>query len=365
MEQPSNNENKSFFTNFSKKVAEKQDELDEIEKEKKPITDVDIDDNRKNKDFLTITFSGFKRTDVIKSFLESLIFSKIESANYWCAELVCSRYYDHIWNIFIEFYCKYINIANIKVSVYLEQKHRQYDQIKISQKEPFNDLRNNINIRKIYSEVIFILCESPKRTPINYVKINKEEDFKIESLKLHFKAPSTEYIDPIYYEKDPEELFISMNELSYHLFNNNTLMVYFWIEWILGFETLKINKGITYECVPRDFVELEDKYKSEIVWIMWDIFLSKLESINNKILDKVFDSILYLFYINYTKSCYRKRKYILYLISNILCNIDSISFEQSILKENKEEQMMYIIDNINLIYTQIKKYEQKYSLFTI
>lgn len=174
-----------FYTNLSNKIKEEQEELNKYKKED---IDIEIIDSRKNKDFTTITFSGFKRTDVLKSLLESLIYSKIESANYWCAELVCSKHQDDIWNIFIEFYCKYIHIGNIKICIYLHEMHAQYISIKESIKDtPFEDIRNNSNIRKMYSEIVFILCESNKKPPLNYVKISKE-DFKLDSLKLHFKA---------------------------------------------------------------------------------------------------------------------------------------------------------------------------------
>lgn len=361
------NKSDNFFDKFSKKIVIKQQELDEYEKEMNKDNikdnDSDINDNRKHKDFTSTTFSGFKKSDVFKSLLESLIYSKIEPANYWCAELICSKYYDDVWYVFIEFYCKYIHIINIKICIYLEKKHLEYSNIKSELNEQFIHLRNNITIRKIYSEIIFILCDAIKKAPLTYVKINKD-DYKIDKLKLHFKAPSKEYIEDIYYEDDPKEYIVSMNEFSYHLHNNNknAFMAYFWLEWILGFETLKTNKNINYECVPRDFILLDDKYKTEIIWIIWDIFLAEIKKINSKILDTVMDSLLYLFCVNYTKSCYRKRKYILYLIINIICNIDTISFEQPILNKNKEAQMIYTVDNINLIYLQIKKYEKNNSL---
>ena len=58
-----------------------------------------INDIRSYTEFKTISFSGYKKTDVKKEFVKSLYKSKIEHAYYSGAELVCAGHYMDLWEI--------------------------------------------------------------------------------------------------------------------------------------------------------------------------------------------------------------------------------------------------------------------------
>jgi len=319
------------------------------------MDDNEINDIREQKEFKGTTFSGFKKTDVKKELLNSLYNSKIESCCYWSAELICSGHYIDLWDTIIEFYSKHIHIENPKLAIYLDLRISNFRDIVNS---GFIDqelrLRNSCKMRRLFCEIMCVLCEANKRHSYNEVKVIKD-DFDMTYMTERFKAPTIKYAEPIILKDDPKELFVAVNELGYNLSKDgkNGVSACYWIEWILEFEHICKLKKEKCKCERREFAPVDTKSQMDIIWIIWDIFL--IESTNHsKLIQKVVLSALNLFSLKYTTGCNRKRKQILYFIVGVLTQ--PISLDEEIVKD--KDKISVIVKSINKIYKQIKKTEQ-------
>lgn len=320
------------------------------------MNDFEINDIRSENQFKGLTFSKFKRTDAKKELLNSLTVGKIEQALYWSAEFICCGCFIELWDIILNFVGKHIHLGNPKLPIYLELRFNNFKEI-ISTYIGFElNMRNNDKVRKIFAEIVTVICNSKKKHSIESVKIKKVEEFDMTNMSTKLKAPSVQYATSIFKKDDPKELFLAINEFAHHVSKDslNSLDACYWLEWILEFENLCKKKKDICICERRSFVKVDEKFQKEPIWLIWDVLFQINSTSNNEISKKILKSLFELFCIRYTSGAKRKRKYLIYFAISLLTekfdsNVDII--------QNKS-----VVDNItkkiNLIYKEIKKNEQ-------
>ena len=176
----------------------------------------EINDIRNPSHFKGVSFSKYKKTDVKNEFVSNMLNGRIEPACNWAAELICAGHYLELWENILYYCSKHIHVGNPKLICYLEKRYEVFKNIMNEGKfvSPL-DLRNNQTIRNLFAEVVCVLCLSTKKHSFEVIKINKVEEFDMTQMTERLKAPSVDFIKPVFMEEDPKEIFIPMKEFAY------------------------------------------------------------------------------------------------------------------------------------------------------
>ena len=301
--------------------------------------------------FQNVTFSNFQKSKTKNELLNCIYKAKIENANYWTAELVCSGHYLDLWDVIILYSTRYIHCGNPKLFPYLELRYNQFITIlKNGYTSTPIMLRNNSKIRKLFCEVITILCYSVKKHNYSKIKIDKCEDFDLININKKFKANNTEIINNIYKEDDPKDLMLPFNELIHALTSKNIVDACFWYEWIVEYSNKCKKNKKKCECESRIYAP--NGNQKDVIWIVWDILFYFSEK-REELIKKIINSLFVLFKIQFSSSCKTKRKYVLYFAFSLL--IEKIDFTINIC--SCTDDVNKVCEKINNVYREIKKNE--------
>ena len=320
------------------------------------MSDTDINDKRSSAEFKGVTFSKFQKTKVKTELINCLVNAKVEPACYWAAELICAGHYGDLWEIIILYISRYIHLGNPKLPIYISMRFKNFKDI-VSTGYIGNELamRNNLKIRQLFAEVISLLCHSRKKHSLEAVKIKKADEFNMTHMASRLKAPTIKYVSDIFKPDDPKELFIAMNEFAYHLTgeSKNSVSACYWLEWILEYETLCKQKKELCLAETRQFAPIQDKFKNDIIWLVWDIILHECTEKKNPLLTKIVNALLEMYSIKYTAGVKKRRKYIIYFAVCMLTEPLDLSID---IISNKPE-LDAIIKKIGVVYKDVKKNE--------
>jgi len=316
---------------------------------------IEINDIREPKDFSNTSFSKFKKSEVKKELINNLLKGNVEPACYWGAEYICAGHFSELWEIFLLFFGKHIHVGNPKILIYLHKRFELFKSL-ISNSDYTTDLhaRNNDKIRGLFAEIICVLCLSKKQYSIEHMKINRQEEFDITNLQEHLIADNTNYVLYIYKQKDPRELFIPFNELIYNIEFKNCRKSSWWVEWLLEYDLICRKKKQQSKCEERFEYSVLEKYRQDIVWIIWDIFYYFAHKNDDKFIISVLNSLQSIFCIKYTSACCKKRRFLLYFGITLLT--ENVNRNEPII--NNKDVITNVIANINQIYKEIKKSEE-------
>lgn len=317
---------------------------------------VTIEDARSPEDFAGISFSMYKRSQVKKSLVDAMYKGSIEEANYWAAELICCGCFLELWEVILEFLGRNIYTANPKLPVIIARCFTSFKNIATSDFATSQlEMRNSSRIRRVFAEVVTMLCLSRKKSKIEYVKIDKDNDFDIVRLSSRLKAPSTDFATNVIKNEDPSEIFVAVNELCFNLSKNvrNPMMAEYWVEWLLEYEKRCRKKKERCQCKRREFAPQGDDSGLDISFLLWDAMFTEAKLRSQKVLTTILLALLDLFKIRFTAGTKRKRRHLLYFAISLLCE----PLDLSIAAIDNHEAIEAILHNLDVIYSQVKQSE--------
>ena len=314
----------------------------------------EINDQRKIKDFKGITFSKFKKSEAKKQLINSIRANKVEEACYWSAEYICAGHFLELWEIIFLIMGKHIHLGNPKLPTYINLRLDLFKDI-LNNGYIDNEIkmRNNSKIRALFAEVMCVLCYSRKKNSFDVPKIEKCE-YNVINISHRLNADNVHYGRKTFRKEDPQELFLAINELSWSIEKKNVNInnAIYWIEWILGFESLsKKEKKVTYQCQNRN-MPVSSNNQKDIIWMIWDVILGESRKRGQGI-KSIVEALLNLFCLKYSQGVKRKRKFLIYFSLSLLCD----HVNNNIKIANNIESTKNIIKRIGTIYKQIKKNE--------
>lgn len=309
-----------------------------------------IHDKRPEKEFNSTTFSNFKKSEVVKAFVESINNQSIESALSWNVELLCSGRLIDIWDAFLLALGKHIRSGNPKMALYLVSRFEKFKKIiGLGYGELEIDVRNNADMRKLMAEITMVLTFSPKKPPLQMLKVKKGEDYSLEKLGGYLKADSMKWCASFLQDNDPKEILLAVNEFVYHFSKKNLLNCCFWVDWIIDFDTLCRKQKKPIVICNRDFISVDAKSMGDPIWIFWEVLKRETAHID------IINALLELFCIRYNFSKKKKCRHILYLGIEIYTEI----IDTNVRIVHHMDKIKNVMPQIDKFYKLIKKHEQR------
>ena len=302
-----------------------------------------IIDTRLSESFKTITFSGYKKTEVYKILFKSIESGKIENACNWATECICSGYMNELWQKLIIYCCISISINNPTLYNFLYKKNIYFNNIinNIDKKDRYSNLnlRNDQNIRNLFFSIVTIATMSSKTKRYDKYPKLKDEDFVFDNIFKRFKAIANIIPDDLIHLNEPEELKLVSNEIFTYFKNNNYDNSLYWVIWFFEWEKRNIKAKHNWNIDSRD-IDVDNKFKNDSVWIIWNLILLECEYKTDNIKLQI-KSLYELYKSEYTSRKKSKRISLIYTCICFLTN--EINWNTPLINDNS----IYIQTNIN------------------
>lgn len=320
---------------------------------------IEIEDIREKKDFQGYTFSNFKKSEAKKAWIQSILQSKLEESCYWCTEFLCAGHFIEIWEVFFLIASKHIHIGNPKLSIYIYMRYNTFRNIiQSGYIDRELELRNNPEIRKLFSELTCVLALSNRNNAYTDVKLNKK-DMNITEIHGKLKSPSIHYCKDILKKEDANELIICINEFCYHISisSMNSYDAMYWMEWLLEYTLVCKKKKDKCLAERRQNIPVHSDFQCDPIWIIWEAIQLEANKRLNKIQNKVIQNLFLLYCVRFSDGTKRKRKYMIYFAISLLTDYVDIALDHKPIIENTDN-IQKILDHNEKIYKQIKANEK-------
>ena len=319
-----------------------------------------INDTRSIQDFSKQSFSGFAIKDVVSILNKSLIACKIEESVNWAVELLLSGQSERLWEKIFSISLKNININNPKLPIFLFKRYSKFVSLKLkysgsaksSNIAGYLSLRNSQAVRNMMCEVCVIICNSTKLKALSIPKI-KESDFDVSYLKTRLVATDANIIGNKLKYGDPDEIKIPLNEFNFCIKTRKWELAIYWLAWIFEWERRNTKRDKHYICGVRKIDGIEDKYFTDIVWIIWEILIKEAPGLKNDDASSQIYALFKLYKFDFKPT--KKSKRIFFILYAIKYFTEMYNFKNDIIPNHY--QLIQACGNINLIFYDKKKYE--------
>jgi len=317
-----------------------------------------IVDKRKAKDFSSVTYSGYKKIDVINQLEKSLLNNDLESSCNWLIELHISGKVDSIWKTVFYILSKNININNPQLPSWLWLKYKRYLQIMNKFNKGYEyESRNNQEIRNLFADVITMLVYSYKSSQLDKLPKINNKDFLQEMMVKKMMSKELYNIKDISDNTCSNELKIGLNEIVNHLKSekHGKLLdgIAYWYLWIEKIEKFKKKNGVEFKSLEHNIKDVDNKYHKDWRWTIWKIILEKTNYINNNKLTNEVHALYNMYKWKYTTTTCVKKQYLIFFACMFLK--ENINWYIPII--NKYEYRVQACCNINQLYRLKKKEE--------
>lgn len=333
------------------------------------------------------TFSGELKKNIIKKFNESLTNKNYKYCGIYLADLISSGYFKDIWNSIFNCVFKDINTNNPTLPYYLFLYYDKYDKIYNSfKKDLIIELRNNQEIRNLFTEISVIVCLSDKNFILQSKHLPKIKN--INDYKSKIKASHNNFIKNYLYSDDPYEIIFALNEIAFILNSNDHRLtinnIFYWLEWLMKVDLNYRKNKKEFHCHKIIISDVKEKYHNDWIWVLWRIIKDFCDKINSSFINYQFKSLLYFFKLNFTTASKKNKlpiiQYMLlliksdYKINTKLCNNNSLKMKlclinnihfinltkyNTIINNNTNEiNNKHVINGLN-VYKENKQIENK------
>jgi len=323
-----------------------------------------IQDTRHLEEFKDKSFSGFKKSEVIKTLFKSIENGKVENACHWMTECMISGYCTELLDKLITFSSKVVHINNPRLPTYLWRKYQfffrtTYNISTRKQKHLIIHFRNNQVLRNLYFDIVSVItCSSKTKRYDKYPKINESTDFQFENIKRRLHAQANFCPDTLFKFTDPEELRVVVNEIMFHFKNINSGYenCCYWVSWVFQWEKKNKKMKQKFEIDEREITDIKKQYWKDVVWLLWTAILTEGNTRSDEVKYQI-NSLYQLFKYNFTGPRRNLRIPLIYHAIGYLTH--TIQFSVPIIGDKKIYVQCQC--NVNLMF-KMKKVNEKNGL---
>ena len=296
------------------------------------------------------------KSKTLSSLSKSLEQKNLQKSINLAIELVFSGYYEIVLTKIVDFYIKYINMAQPRGILYISSFYKYYNNkyYKKAKKTKKIELINDQVLRNFINNFITLICGSNQRKILNLLKINSS-DFNLNNKKDFLVSKNLDMVSKYITSTDNKIIIIPLSEIITLLrqakHKEREQKIVYWISWLLEYEKI-YHKG-KLELNYRDVEGIDNKYTGDYLWIIWQMLNDSVKDLDFK---KYINNLENIYKQNYTGTARKKKVSLLIFAILIFINpiprlLSPIPAIDKLLFRN----MQYEVATSNIRYYSLKK----------